>query len=210
MGGQRIIISRTGFTAELGWEYYVFPDTDCVALWKHLMQVGAPCKMVHSGLDSMDIRRIEAGILNSGSDFVRRMSPFDVGLGAHVDMDKPDFIVKAALEGVTRQPILHGLHCAGSEPMAASTATVGDKEVGYVSATAWSPFLRHGIGYLRLSESGLGPGGPVTVVGVDGKNHPAQLVEIPFYDREKRMPRGLAAIPASLQKRARTEDRSGG
>ena len=191
VGGQRIIISRTGFTAELGWEYYVFPDTDCVALWKHLMQVGMSCGMVHSGLDSMDIRRIEAGILNSGSDFDRTTSPFDVGLGAHVDMGKTDFIGKAALEGATRASILHGLRCAGSEPMVGSTATVGDKEIGYVSAAAWSPFLEYGIGYLRLNEPGLGPGDHVEVVGVDGGNYPAQLVEMPYYDKEKRIPRGL-------------------
>lgn len=194
IAGQRVAVTRTGFTAEAGWEYYVFPDTDCTALWRHLMQTGESYGMVHSGLDSMDIRRIEAGILNSGSDFDRTTNPFQVGLGKHVDMNKKDFIGKAALKSASRELIMHGLRCPGAEPLVGIAATVNGKEIGYVSAAAWSPFLKCGIGYLRLNQPGHGPGDSVEVVGVEGSVNTATLVELPFYDREKRIPRGLDQI----------------
>ena len=66
IGGQRVLISRTGWTGELGWEFYTVPGPDGgfdgPALWRRLQQAGAPCGMIESGLDSMNIRRIEAGI----------------------------------------------------------------------------------------------------------------------------------------------------
>lgn len=194
IGGQRIVITRTGFTAEIGWEYYVFPDTDCTALWNRLMQAGEPFGMVHSGLDSMDIRRIEAGILNSGSDFDKTTNPFQVGLGMHVDLSKKDFIGKTALEDACRDLILHGLRCADAEPLVGSAVTANGEKIGFISAAAWSPFLECGIGYLRLGRPGPGPGDVVEILGIDGKRHSAELVKLPFYDPDKRIPRGLATI----------------
>ena len=77
--------------------------------------------MVRSGLDAMDIRRIEAAILNSGSDFDRTMNPYQAGLGAFVDMKKADFIGKAALAVADGRPMLHGVRCADAEPLILGT-----------------------------------------------------------------------------------------
>ena len=90
-GGQEVVISRTGYTNELGWEFYTEPHHDAQALWHHLQTKGAPYGIGLHGLDSMHIRRIEAGILNAGSDFDRFTTPFDVGLGRFVDLEKGDF-----------------------------------------------------------------------------------------------------------------------
>jgi glycine cleavage system aminomethyltransferase T len=192
MAGQRVIVSRTGWTGEVGWEYYSSPKTDCHALWKHLMKAGEAVGMIHSGLDSMDIRRIEAAILNSGSDFDRTMNPFQAGLGSFVDMKKVDFVGKAALADAATAPLLHGIRCTKAEPLISAPVTVGGAEIGRISAGAWSPFLNCGIGFVRVNDPGYGPGTQVEVTGADGKSYAAEIVGLPFYDAEKRIPRGLS------------------
>ena len=105
--------------------------------------------MVHSGLDAMDIRRIEAAILNSGSDFDCTMNPYQAGLDAFVDMKKADFIGKAALAVADRRPMLHGVRCADAEPLILGPAMQSGEAIGLVTAGAWSPYLQCGIGYVR-------------------------------------------------------------
>lgn len=192
MAGQRVIVSRTGWTGEVGWEYYSSPETDCHALWKHLMKAGEAVGMIHSGLDSMDIRRIEAAILNSGSDFDRAMNPFQARLGSFVDMKKADFIGKAALADAATAPLLHGIRCTEAEPLISAPVAVGGAEIGRISAGAWSPFLNCGIGFVRANDPDYGPGTKVEVTGADGKTYAAEIVDLPFYDAEKRIPRGLS------------------
>ncbi len=110
-GGQEVVITRTGYTNELGWEFYTEPQHDADALWRHLTAAGEPFGIGLFGLDSMHIRRIEAGILNAGSDFDETTTPYDVGLGHFVDEDKADFIGKAALAGASRENRQSGLRC---------------------------------------------------------------------------------------------------
>ena len=69
------------------------------------------------GLDAMNIRRIEAGILNAGSDFNHTTNPFEVGLGRFVDMSKEDFIGKSALLSASRGLRHFGIRCLSGEPM---------------------------------------------------------------------------------------------
>ena len=101
-GGQEVVITRTGYTNELGWEFYTEPHHDADALWAHLEAAGEPHGMEIFGLDAMNIRRIEAGILNAGSDFNTSTTPYDAGLGRFVDEDKGDFIGKSALKSASR------------------------------------------------------------------------------------------------------------
>ena len=194
IAGQEVVISRTGFTAEIGWEYYVSPKTDTSLLWKHLMSVGEPYGLIHSGLDSMDIRRIEAGIMNSGSDFDLTMNPYQVGLGQFVDLSKDDFIGKAALELAPKEKLVLGVRCDKSEPRVLSEVSVNSKNIGLITAAAWSPYLKSGIGYVRLTSSGHKPGEAIEIYGIDGKKHVAKLLELPFFDKEKKIPRGLEFI----------------
>ena len=97
-GGQEVVITRTGYTNELGWEFYTEPHHDADALWAHLKAAGEPFGMEIFGLDAMNIRRIEAGILNAGSDFNHTTTPYDAGLGRFIDEDKADFVGKSALK----------------------------------------------------------------------------------------------------------------
>jgi len=131
-GGQEVLITRTGYTNELGFEFYTEPHHDAAALWAHLEQAGAPHGLRMFGLDSMNIRRIEAGILNANSDFDESTTPFDVGLGRFIDFDKPDFIGKAALMDAPREQRLHGLNCATATPWRSSRIPANGR-----TATGW-------------------------------------------------------------------------
>ena len=197
LGGQEVMISRTGYTNELGWEFYTEPHHDADALWAHLSAAGAPFGLELFGLDAMNIRRIEAGILNAGSDFNATTTPYDSGLGRFVDDDKGDFIGKAALAGAAREPRLHGIKCAGGEPLISGEVRVGGAPVGIVTAGATSPYLGCGIGIARMDSAGHGPGTQIEVCCRDGQMHGAELVSLPMYDELAEIPRGKRVdIPA--------------
>ena len=195
-GGQEVVITRTGYTNELGWEFYTEPHHDAEALWAHLSAVGEAFGMDIFGLDAMNIRRIEAGILNAGSDFNATTTPYDVGLGRFVDEDKGDFIGKAALQKAARETRLHGVKCAGGEPLISGAVEVDGQRIGLITAGATSPYLGYGIGYALLEMRGNGPGDAVMVTCRDGEMRPAELVDLPFYDKNAEICRGkLVDIP---------------
>lgn len=189
-GGQEVVITRTGYTNELGWEFYTEPHHNPEALWAHLEAAGKEFGMEIFGLDAMNIRRIEAGILNAGSDFNETTTPYDVGLGRFVDEDKADFIGKAALKAASREPRLHGVKCMSGEPVISGAVEIGGKQCGHITAGAMSPFLKHGIGYALMDSNTHGPGTSVGVACIDGQMHEAELVELPFYDKLAEIPRG--------------------
>ena len=195
-GGQEIVITRTGYTNELGWEFYTEPHHDADALWAHLNAAGKPFGMEIFGLDAMNIRRIEAGILNAGADFNSTTTPYEVNLGKFVDEDKGNFIGKTALATASREPRLHGIKCADGEPLISGAVTHKGNHVGKVTAGAISPYLNHGIGYVLLNTPQLRSGASVEVCCRDGSMYAADLVELPFYDRLAEIPRGkLVDIP---------------
>lgn len=192
LGGQRAYVSRTGWTGELGFEIYAeWEKIDCTRLWEHLFEVGAPHGMIFSSISSMEVRRIEAGILDNLTDFDRSMTPFQAGLGPFIDLDKPDFIGRAALLKADRAALLHGVTCAGARPDMTCTLLDGAQVVGHITAGAWSPYLDCGIGYGRFAEAGDWVGRSLSLKTGDGTIHPCEIVALPFYDPEKRIPRGL-------------------
>ncbi|MGB0506543.1 MAG: aminomethyltransferase family protein [Pikeienuella sp.] len=195
-GGQEVVITRTGYTNELGWEFYTEPHHDAEALWAHLSAAGAEYGMEIFGLDAMNIRRIEAGILNAGSDFNETTNPYEVGLGRFVDEDKADFIGKAALVNAPKELRLHGVKCEGSEPLINAPVTVDGKPAGKITAGATSPYLGHGIGIALMDSGGHQPGDQIQIGCKDGTTQSATLVEMPFYDKLAEIPRGkLVDVP---------------
>ncbi len=205
LGGQHVIITRTGYTNELGWEFYTEPHQDAHALWAHIKSAGEPHGISLFGLDSMHIRRIEAGILNAGSDFDNTTTPFDVGLGMFVDLDKDDFIGKSALVGASKDSRLSGVVCE-AEPHIGGHIFLHDadqerpdseKAIGFVTAGAVSPALKTGIGIARLNNSQFAVGSNVLIECIDGQCHKGELVSLPMYDAAGEIPRGkLVDIPA--------------
>ncbi|MBX2835860.1 MAG: aminomethyltransferase family protein [Gammaproteobacteria bacterium] len=194
--GQYVIVTRTGYTNELGFEFYTEPHHDADALWKHLSAAGEPYGMGLHGLDSMHIRRIEAGILNAGSDFNQHTTPFDVGLERFVDLDKSDFIGKSALENSTQQPRLIGLLCETAEPHIGADVVHNSQTIGVVTAGAMSPFMQSGIGIARLDTANFSEHDSVSIGCTDGQMHDGRLATLPLYDKQCDIPRGnLVDIP---------------
>ncbi len=190
LGGQDVVITRTGYTNELGWEFYTEPQHDAGALWAHLKSAGEPFGLQLYGLDPMNIRRIEAGILNAGSDFNPTTTPYAAGLGRFVDEDKGDFIGKAALATASRQSRCHGIKCPQGEPLINADIVADGKTAGKVTAGATSPYLGYGIGIALMDTATHGPGTGVMVSCKDGSIQNGELVDMPFYDKLAEIPRG--------------------
>ena len=192
LGGQLLYVSRTGWTGELGFEIYSQgAKTDHRQLWDHLTAAGVPFGMEFSSTASMETRRIEAGILDNGTDMDVTMTPYQAGLGAFIELDKPDFVGRTALLEADRQTRLYGLKCPTATPASNNDVLEGHRVVGRMTAGAWSPFLNCGIGYVRFQEPGAWAGRALSLKTPDGKIHSGEVTELPFYDKEKRIPRGL-------------------
>lgn len=192
LGGQQLYVSRTGFTNELGFEIYCQGEaTDHLALWDHLMASGEPFGMEFSSTRSMTIRRVEAGILGNMTDMDTSMTPFAAGLEPFIDMDKTDFIGRDALLDADRRTRLHGIKCAHAIPGRGSKVMDGDRSVGQMTAGVDSPTLGCGIGYVAFNQPGEWIGRKLEIRLPDGEVYPCEVVELPFFDREKKIVRGL-------------------
>ena len=189
-GGQELLVTRTGWTGELGIEIYSDTNTDHHALWDHLIATGEPSGMAFGSAESMGIRRLEAGILDNGTDIDRSMTPYEAGLGAYVDLGKPGFVGRDALIKADQSRLLWGLTCAMAVPFAGLQVLDGNSVVGQMTAGAWTPYLETGIGFVRFQQKGDWLGRKLTLVTSDGKQHACEIVSLPFYDAEKKLPRG--------------------
>ena len=88
MAKEKVIISRSGFTNELGWEIYFRPENNSEKLGDLILEEGSKMGMIITATPSFRGRRIEAGLLSAGQDFTNETNPFSVGLGRFVDLDK--------------------------------------------------------------------------------------------------------------------------
>ena len=191
MGGQPLLISRTGWSGELGWEFYTNEKTDAEAIWNHILDAGKAFGLEAAGMGGLNIRRVEAGIMNNLTDLDPGMNPFQAGLGKFVNMDKEDFIGKAAIRSGEREQILWGLSCESAIPDRYADIRFDDEIVGRITAAVWSPFLKRGIGYGRFSAPNNWEGKTVLVPDKEGNQQQATAIQLPFYDPEKRISRGL-------------------
>ena len=191
LGGQELLVTRTGWTGELGIEIYSDgANTDHHALWDHLMVAGEPSGMAFSSAESMGIRRLEAGILDNGTDIDPSMTPYEAGIGAFVDLDKTDFIGRDALAKADQNCLLWGLTCGEAIPFAGLKVLDGNAEVGRMTAGAWTPYLDTGIGFVRFQQKGDWQSRKLTLRTREGSQHACEIVSLPFYDTEKKIPRG--------------------
>ena len=192
---QKIYLSRTGWTAELGYEIYTLGEqTDCKKIWEELISKGSPLGMEVDGILSMETRRIEAGILDNMTDFDVSMNPFDAGLGELVDLDKNDFIGKDALVKINQNQNgkkIFGIVCDDSFSFKAKLFNETGSSIGYLSASVWSPTLKKYIAYGRFNEAAdwLNVNN-ISVENINGNKSPCSVVDLPFYDKQKDIPRG--------------------
>ncbi len=199
IGGQNLYVSRTGFTNELGYEIYCDGAvTDHLALWDWLVDCGKPHGMEFSSTRALTIRRIEGGILGNLTDIDTTMTPFEAGLARFIDMDKGDFIGREALVGKDTRSCLFGLTCSTETPAAGSVVMDRDSIVGHITAGVPSPTLGLGIGYVRFKSPGEWVGRTLSMRLPNGSVHEGEIVELPFFDREKNLVRGVGqAMPTS-------------
>ena len=192
IGGQRLYVSRTGFTNDLGFEIYCDRDaTNHLKLWDHLITVGEPFGMEVSSTRAMTIRRIEGGILGNITDMDISMTPFEAGLGVFIDMAKGNFIGRDALIKKDKRSLLFGLTCESITPTSGSAILLDDREVGYITAGVPSPTLGLGIGYARFFEPDEWLGTEVSLRLSNKSSHRASIVGLPFFDKEKAIVRGI-------------------
>jgi len=192
LGGQQLYVSRSGFTNELGFEIYSDGfTTDHLALWDHLMDCGKPFGMELSATRAMTIRRIEAGIFGNLTDIDTTINPFEAGLGFCVNMDKGDFIGREALVNKDKRTCLLGLICKTETPVSGSKVIDGSKIVGHITAGVHSPTLNTGIGYVRFYEPNDWPGKGLDLQLPNGNLHKAEIVNLPFFDKEKHIVKGI-------------------
>ena len=192
LGGQQLYVSRSGFTNELGFEIYSDGfTTDHLALWDHLTDCGKPFGMELSATRAMTIRRIEAGIFGNLTDIDTTINPFEAGLGFCVNMDKENFIGREALVNKDKRTCLLGLTCKTETPVSGSKVINGSKIVGHITAGVHSPTLNTGIGYVRFYEPNDWPGKNLDLKLPDGNLHKAKIVNLPFFDKEKHIVKGI-------------------
>ena len=201
LGGQNIYVSRTGFTNELGFEIYSDGfKTDHLKLWDHLISCGKPHGMELSASRAMTIRRIEGGIFGNLTDIDTTMTPFEAGLDFFVNMEKGDFIGRDALMKKDRKCCLFGLTCKTETPVSGSKVIDGESVVGHITAGVPSPTLQLGIGYVRFYYPNDWPGRELLLKLPDGNTHKCNIVNLPFFDHEKNIVKGIDRKIPSIPK----------
>jgi glycine cleavage system T protein (aminomethyltransferase) len=192
--GIPIIVSRTGYTGELGYEIWCHPS-DGAAIWDAVFGAAESHGCKPLGLEALDILRIESGLILAGHEFDDQVDPFEAGIGFAVALSgDEDFIGRDALQERKEHPQrrLVGLELEGNETARRGEEVyVGRQRVGVVTSGTRSPTLRTNIALCRMSIQYADLGTAVEVGKLDGlqKRIPARVVRFPFYDPEKKRPR---------------------
>ena len=126
---EKVIISRTGFTNELGWEIYLRPENDSKKIGDLILEKGKEMGMILTASPGFRCRRIEAGLLSAGRDFTKDRTPFSVGLGKFIDFDKGEFIGRNFLENADKECLTWGMRVEGSYAVVDSDILIDNKKV---------------------------------------------------------------------------------
>lgn len=194
LDGIPVVVTRTGWSGEVGYEVYLRDGSRGDDLWERIMEAGKPHDIRPTG--PSDIRRIEAGILNWGADILLENNPYELGLDRLVSEKKTaDYIGKDALRriktaGVKRR--LVGIEIEGA-PIAFNTTkwpvSVDGGVVGRVTSAIWSPRLKKNIGYAMVPVASATLGTRVSVEIPEAGAREATVVEMPFVDPQKAIPK---------------------
>ncbi len=192
--GIPIIVSRTGYTGELGYEVWCHPS-DGPAVWDAIWQAGQAHQIKPLGLEALDMLRIESGLIFAGYEFDDQVDPFEAGIGFTVALaNEEDFIGRDALIERKEHPQrkLVGLELTGNETAGhGDHVYVGRQRVGVVTSGTRSPILTRSIALCRMAVQYADIGTEVEVGKLDGlqKRIGSKVVRIPFYDPDKTRPR---------------------
>ena len=218
IAGVPVEVTRTGYTGDLGYEIWVAPDR-AIELWDALTVAGERHRIVPAGMLALDIARVEAGLVLIDVDYVpahhaviegRKSSPFEIGLGWAVKLDKPSFIGRDALVAEqARGPewSLAGIEVSwasmeelygkvGLPPQLPSEAWrtsvpihAGSRQVGYATSGCWSPLLKKYIALATVESAHAAEGTRLSMemtVEHYRKKADAVVVPTPFFDPERK------------------------
>jgi aminomethyltransferase len=218
IGGVPVEITRTGYTGDLGYEIWT-ESANAIALWDALMEAGGPHRIVPAGILALDVARIEAGLIMIEVDYQpahhaviesRKSSPFELGLGWAVKLDKPAFVGREAL--LAEQARGPGWELKGLEvdwdsmkelygavglppqiPREAWRCSVpvyrGGSQVGYATSGCWSPLLKKYIALAHIQTPHSADGTELRMdVTVEHHRKKANVlvVKTPFFDPERK------------------------
>jgi glycine cleavage system T protein (aminomethyltransferase) len=214
IAGVPVDISRTGYTGDLGYEIWI-PTTDALKVWDTLMAVGKQFDIHAAGMLALDVARVEAGLLLIEVDYIsskkalipsQKYSPYELGFGKMVHLEKENFVGKSALvrdhkQGVARQLVgleidwveVEELHEKfGLTPAAPSQASrvavpvyADGKQVGKATTTAFSPLLKKlvALGSIETAHSQIGRKLQMEITVEAMRQHvTARVVKLPFFN----------------------------
>ena len=191
ISGEKTIISRSGFSNELGWEIYFRPENNIEKLGDLILEEGSKMGMIITATPVFRCRRIEAGLLSAGQDFTNKTNPYSVGLGRFVDIDKENFIGKEALLKANKKCLTWGIRVDGGTAIRGKSLKINSKVVGEVTSSTWSPYQVCGVGIVHMQDSNYGPGTVLDVDCTNGKIHKGELCKLPMYDTKGEIVRGI-------------------
>lgn len=185
--GTPVLLARTGYTGEDGFELYLAPNA-AAELWRALLAAGEPHGLIPAGLASRDTLRLEAGMPLYGHELSLDIRPEQAGLGRVVALVKDGpFVGREAIEAGPAESsrVLVGLVAEGRRAGRAGYAVFsGDREVGAITSGALSPTLGHPIAMAYVDRDAAEPGTALDI-DVRGTRIPASVATMPFYTREK-------------------------
>ena len=193
--GIPILVSRTGYTGELGYEIFCHPDQGA-EVWCAIFDAGKEEGIKPMGLEALDKLRIEAGLVFAGQEFCEQTDPFEAGIGFTVPASKTDdFIGRDALEKRKASPQrkLVGLDLMCREEVGHGDVVYsGRRQVGQITSATESPILGKSIALCRMNVEYAELGTEVEVGKLDGqqKRVPAVVVRFPHFDPTKQRIKG--------------------
>ena len=195
LNGIPVVLTRTGWSGELGYEIYLLDGSRGTELWDLIMAAGEEHGIIPA-CPSLP-RSVEGGILSYVSDITRDDTPFTIGLGRLIDVDKPsDYIGKAALQRLAKEPTPRKLVGAnfGGEPVGSNDkfwdVYSGDDVVGRITRCCYSPRLEHNIALVNVPTELAEPGTKVKL-DIRGELVDAEIVALPWFQSHKTIPGGI-------------------
>ncbi|WP_438752996.1 DUF1989 domain-containing protein [Pararhizobium sp. O133] len=193
--GAPVVVSRTGYTGELGYEIFCHPK-DATAVFDAVWQAGQKHGLKPMGLEALDMVRIEAGLIFAHYEFTDQTDPYEAGIGFTVPLKSKteDFIGREALIKRKENPRykLVGLDIDSNDAVGhGDTVHIGRAQVGVVTSATRSPLLKKTIALARMDVLHSAIGTEVEIGKLDGqqKRLPARIVPFAHYDPEKLKPR---------------------
>lgn len=185
VAGKKVMISRTGYTGEDGFEVYTRSE-DAAYLWEAIMEAGKPYGLIPAGLGSRDTLRFEATLPLYGHELSATITPIETGIGKFVSLEKGEFNGYAALaeqkQNKPKRKVVGFILKGRGIPRAEYPVVCGGHRIGTVTTGSYAPTLNQNIG-LALVEADYAKIGQQFDVEIRGKNVPAEVIAKPFYRR---------------------------